>query len=471
MLAFESQPRWPSFAASVGLHLALILALPYVTESLQETPEKVLAARNERILKTIRIRIPEQLYLATSGPAARRERPVVFKAPAARPEGASGQAKQARQRRRFELPPVPQQADSDQSLLQPRHQLSSSAGLRLPELFFWSPPPPGGPVKPFVQPGHLQPPSQPARLDTAPRLDVPGVFAAALATPAAPVSPGALTLPPPPSLPIRTSISDEQTPSGAATDRIQGDPANVLALSASSLPLREYVSVPPGSQVGRTPGAVPGGTLAGAAEEGAGGSSEAGSGLGSGSGGTGAGGTGAGGAASPPRVLPAAGSALAIEATRKEYPTNGVFDIVVQSAGPEGMQESAGVLTGKPVYSVYLQVGGRKEWILQYCVPASDVLAPAVSGSVVRLGGPARLSAPFPLVTYRPPLVHGPGKYLMLHGFINPQGRFQELRAIGAHDLLQAELAVGVLSRWEFRPASHGGKPVRVEMLLAIPGE
>jgi hypothetical protein len=321
----------------------------------------------------------------------------------------------------------------------------------------------------------MRPPAEHARLDAPPRLDVPGIDLALAPTPVTP-GPGALTLPPPPSLPIRTSISDNPAPSGSAADRIAGDPANVLALSASSMPLREFVSVPPGNQVGRTPGAVPGGTLAGAAEEGANGA--AGNVGGPGGppevapalppGAAPANAAAAAPSAPPPRAA-ATASVLAIESTRKDFPTDGVFDVVVQSAGPESLQESTGVLSGKPVYSVYLQVGGRRDWILQYCVPASDAAAPVTSGPVVRLGGPGRLTAPYPLVTYRPPIAHYGSKYLMLHGFVNADGRFQDLHAIGAHDPADAALAISVLSRWEFRPAAQDGKRVRVETLLAIP--
>jgi hypothetical protein len=259
--------------------------------------------------------------------------------------------------------------------------------------------------------------------------------------------------------------------SGAAADRIAGDPANVLALSASSLPLREFVSVPPGYQVGQTPGAVPGGTLAGTMDEDPAANGAGADGFGNSPGGTGNANSGSGASSGPPGPPQPAALAPAIAATRKEYSNNGVFDVVVQSAGPEGLQESAGVLSGKPVYSVYLQVGSRRDWILQYCVPASDVSAPVNSGSVVRLGGPARLSAPYPLVTYRPTLVHAANRYLMLHGFVTAEGRFQDLRALGAHDPAWAALAISVLLRWEFRPATLEGTKARVEVLLAIPGE
>ncbi|HWR51104.1 MAG TPA: hypothetical protein VN428_08355, partial [Bryobacteraceae bacterium] len=170
-------------------------------------------------------------------------------------------------------------------------------------------------------------------------------------------------------------------------------------------------------------------------------------------------------------LTPSAILKATIEATRIVHPSNGVFDVVVQSSGPEGFPESAGVLSSKPVYSVYLRVGAKRDWILQYCLPASDAPAPQVFGSVVRLGATARLNAPFPITTFRPPARQHPGRYLMLHGFITGEGRFEGLRPLGAHDAADLAAASAALERWTFRPATQEGRPVRVEMLLAIPSE
>jgi hypothetical protein len=160
----------------------------------------------------------------------------------------------------------------------------------------------------------------------------------------------------------------------------------------------------------------------------------------------------------------------AVLATRIEHPAGGVFDVVVQSTGLEGFAESAGVLSGKPIYSVFLSVGAPKDWILQYCLPYGEEQA-EVSGSVVRLGSPSPLAAPYPRLTFRPPLSHGPGTHLMLHGYISVSGRFQELRMLGTGDPKAAAGVVAVLEEWRFRPATQDGKAVRVEVLLAIPGE
>lgn len=59
----------------------------------------------------------------------------------------------------------------------------------------------------------------------------------------------------------------------------------------------------------------------------------------------------------------------------------------------------------------------------------------------------------------------------MVHGFIGVNGRFQDLRVLGAGDPGESSHAIAVLEQWEFRPASRQGQPVHVEVLLAIPAE
>jgi hypothetical protein len=161
----------------------------------------------------------------------------------------------------------------------------------------------------------------------------------------------------------------------------------------------------------------------------------------------------------------------AAAATRVVHPNSGVFDVVVESGGAAGFQESAGILSGKPVYSAYIQAGGSKDWILQYCIPAGEDAPVEVSGQVVRLGSGTPLTAPYPLVTLRPAVRPQPGRYVMVHGFITEAGRFRDLRVLGHVEDYEAAMVLAVLEQWEFRPAHHDGKPIRVEVLVAIPAE
>ncbi len=472
-----SRPRWQAFVLSVVLHAIVIAVLPALTRPSARALAEQEARRAERILHTLRIRIPEPLYLAASEPAPQHSRPPVLTA-AARPKAvpapkpAPEEGRKPVATRRFELPPLPVRAETDQSLIQPRHMAGTmpARGLTLPQMFFWAPPPPKIAVKPFVEPGYVKPPPPTMRLDAPPRLEVPRSEVAAMPVPGLPKD-RSLQIAPPLAMPIQTTLSASPSSGPIVAALGEGDPINVLALSSSSMPLREYVTVPPGNQVGRTPGAVSGGSLAGTADGSGAGASGA-PGVGSGASGSGTGsGPGAGDGIGADGHPPLAAVRAAISATRMLNPSNGVFDVVVQSSGLEGFAESAGILSGKPVYSVYLRVGGKREWILQYCIPASDATPAETGGRIIKLSAPKRLLAPYPLVTYRPPERRNGARFLMVHGFITAQGRFEDLRVLGGRDSWYAAVALEALSRWEFRPAILERQPARVEVLVAIPPE
>jgi hypothetical protein len=413
-----------------------------------------------------------------------------------------------------------------QTVLQPQYapDLAPPQLTDLPEVFFWAPQPePPKVVKPFVLPGYASQPTQPRTLDAEPRLELPTAERAVLNIPPLPESLNASRLlAPPPALPIRTTDAETDVPqTGISADPTRGDPTTVLSLSASAPPLPEFLAVPPGNIAGRLPeeasGEASGQELTGRRSN----LSE-----GSGRGQPGQAGAGQGdparqtvanplpesqrrtARAEPARDVPASASAQAesqaepraqaatatateaappesaqaepphlagalamAAATRIAHPAGGVFDVVVQSSGIDGSPESAGVLSGRPVYSVYVHAGAPQDWTLQYCIPAGEDQSAEVSGPIVRLGNPAPLKAPYPTVTLRPPVRRPPGSYVMVHGFVSPAGRFQNLRVLGAVPARDAELVLAVLEQWEFRPAARQGQPVRVEILLAIPAE
>jgi hypothetical protein len=382
-----------------------------------------------------------------------------------------------------------------QIILQPQFAPDrlTMAPVRLPEVFFWAPrlaPTPF--VEPFVTPGHAAPPTQARVLDAPPKLELPASEPVPLNANGMPSLTAALRIPVPPALPIRTSEAENQSPrTGVSADPVPGDPTAVLSLAADAERMREFLSVPPGNQVGRLPDASNSGRAAVTGSNGNGG-------------GGGAGSEeaaareaakalpeaarkaaerqkeAAGATASPaPEEESAAPTAAAVRAmalaaataTRVVHPSSGVFDVVVESGGAAGFPESAGILSGKPVYSAYIQAGGSKDWALQYCIPAGEDAPVEVSGQVVRLGSGSPLTAPYPLVTLRPAVRPQPGRYVMVHGFITEAGRFRDLRVLGHVEDYEAAMVLAVLEQWEFRPAHHGGKPIRVEVLLAIPAE
>jgi hypothetical protein len=146
---------------------------------------------------------------------------------------------------------------------------------------------------------------------------------------------------------------------------------------------------------------------------------------------------------------------------------NGKFTVVVLgSSNLDAYPEAAGLLSGKLVYTVYLRTGGRKEWILQYCLPSSAEQAVKERGSAVPL------EAPYPYVIFRPNLaLLSDPDYLIVHGFISVAGRFERLSAIGDLDAVSREVLMRALEHWEFRPASRDGEASTVEIALIIPRE
>jgi hypothetical protein len=154
---------------------------------------------------------------------------------------------------------------------------------------------------------------------------------------------------------------------------------------------------------------------------------------------------------------------------RIEMPRNGNYEVVVtQNAGV--IPGSAEFLRGRPVYSVYLHAGDKKDWILQYCLPASDE-APRKNSVVIRLSDPAQVGGPYAVVMLRPAVTFAAPdiRYAMVHGFINKDGHFEQLSEVGDRALKNMPELLQALAAWEFRPATKDGAPVMVEVLLCIP--
>jgi hypothetical protein len=147
-------------------------------------------------------------------------------------------------------------------------------------------------------------------------------------------------------------------------------------------------------------------------------------------------------------------------------PKTGVFgSVVVGDSLKEKYPEVGPIWSGRLSYTVYLHVGLTKSWILQYSLPRNTDAAAA--------GFNQRLDAPWPYSIVRP--ANGAGEMdadaLMIHGFVNQAGRFENLSILLPPDFAEAQLMLESLRQWEFRPASQNGQSVRVEILLIIPEE
>ena len=221
-------------------------------------------------------------------------------------------------------------------------------------------------------------------------------------------------------------------------------------------------------------GTGPGGTGKDPLSKTAGGSGggPAGSNGGSGSGGTGAG-TGAASGAGGGTAAGAGGTGGTGDSTgpgrpemvRIVRPANGNHSAVIFGASAsEPYPESAGVLTGKVVYTVYLQVGLRKNWILQYCLPKSFSSESTARGAV------SALAPPWPTLMVRPKNNSAPdADYILVHGMITAAGRFVQLATVVPEQFENRKQLLEALQEWEFRPATRDGQPSAVEILLIIP--
>jgi hypothetical protein len=150
--------------------------------------------------------------------------------------------------------------------------------------------------------------------------------------------------------------------------------------------------------------------------------------------------------------------------TRLERSPAGRHNSIVlgTASASETYPEAAGVLTGKIIYTVYLQVGLRKNWILQYCLSGDTERVRTVKGSV------PSLDAPWPYVLVRPSGDKLRGNYTLVRGVINANGRFEQLVLVTPDEVAKKDL-LEPLGQWEFRPAKLDGEPVSVEVLLIIP--
>ena len=151
--------------------------------------------------------------------------------------------------------------------------------------------------------------------------------------------------------------------------------------------------------------------------------------------------------------------------SRIALPKGGTFGVVVMgSASSEPYPESAGVLSGRTVYTVYLRVGLRKNWILQYCLPKSATPLSHVEGTATPL------EAPWPYLMIRPDQT-SESDYVLVRGNITDKGHFNQLALVFPQELEKKDLLLRSLGQWEFRPASRDGVPTGVEVLLIIPRE
>ncbi len=153
-------------------------------------------------------------------------------------------------------------------------------------------------------------------------------------------------------------------------------------------------------------------------------------------------------------------------------PQGGTYDaVVIQSSPVDQYPETRGLLSGRPIYSVYISAGTAKDWTLYFCIP--NAKPPETSGPVVTIGAPETpVRAPYAYKLVRPDVkLPSYERYVLLHGFVSAEGRFQNIHIVRTI-LPEVDAAIlAAMADWEFRAATKDGVPIQVEFLLSIPAK
>ena len=145
-------------------------------------------------------------------------------------------------------------------------------------------------------------------------------------------------------------------------------------------------------------------------------------------------------------------------------PKDGHFGaVVVGNDLSQEFPELENTWGGRVAYTAYLHVGLSRSWIMQYSLPRE--VSASAGGTV------SRLEAPWPYDIIRPNLPPESinADALMIRGFVDASGRFQNLSVIFPQSFSGTQFVLAALRRWQFRPATHDGQPAKVEVLLIIP--
>lgn len=143
--------------------------------------------------------------------------------------------------------------------------------------------------------------------------------------------------------------------------------------------------------------------------------------------------------------------------------------MVVQSNPTDQSPETRELLTGRPIYTVYISLGTAKDWALYFCIPGEKDNS-GQNGKVVTLGHATPVQAPYPTMLFRPPVsIASFYRNVLVYGRVNASGHFENLRVVKSIKPETDQALVASLMRWEFRPATRDGVNIGVEFLLSIP--
>jgi hypothetical protein len=151
--------------------------------------------------------------------------------------------------------------------------------------------------------------------------------------------------------------------------------------------------------------------------------------------------------------------------------------IILVSNSLSTLPEAVGVLSGNPVYTVYVEVpDSPRKWILQFCAPRSQG-SMEFTGEIVQVL--SRKSMDPPYAVHREPikldiiptierLSQLPPR-VVAYATVDAEGNLHNVRIIRGADPDTDNLVLASLRSWEFVPAFRDGQPVEVEALFGIP--
>ena len=140
----------------------------------------------------------------------------------------------------------------------------------------------------------------------------------------------------------------------------------------------------------------------------------------------------------------------------------------MQSVARDDLPDLARMLTGSPVYTVYLNVGDRKEWLMEYCVPAR--VSKQVSPYQIDVEDSGSVTPPYPISTIIPESirVQQTAKPIVLRALLTAAGNLQVAKTPDTSSPL-IYLLTALVGQWQFRPAMRNNQAIEVEVLLVVP--
>ncbi len=150
------------------------------------------------------------------------------------------------------------------------------------------------------------------------------------------------------------------------------------------------------------------------------------------------------------------------------------YGIILVSNTRSEIPEANGVLTGTPVYTVYIDVpDAPRKWVLQYCLPSKPQTAQVVQAGVIRIRSVVRVDPPHALQTQplRLELPAGatPPPRVVVYAKVTEEGNLEDFRVIRGADPETDQMVLANLQSWDFHPAFQRGEPVSVEAVFGVP--